>query len=116
VLAALVDQAHASSAATADKMSVAVENSPQFRGYLPLEYTGNEGPRPQSAGRLHRDAGRPIDSQCRSMGQPVPAACLPETAMLGYYAAMRRWPSGCCRHAMRSAAGFSFAARMSIRC
>jgi isopenicillin N synthase-like dioxygenase len=27
----------------ADKMSVAVEASPQFRGYLPLEYTGNEG-------------------------------------------------------------------------
>ena len=28
---------------TPDKMSVAVENSPHFRGYLPLEYTGNEG-------------------------------------------------------------------------
>ena len=26
-----------------DKKSVAVEDSPQFRGYLPLEYTGNEG-------------------------------------------------------------------------
>ena len=26
-----------------DKKSVAVEESPQFRGYLPLEYTGNEG-------------------------------------------------------------------------
>jgi isopenicillin N synthase-like dioxygenase len=26
-----------------DKRSVAVEDSPQFRGYLPLEYTGNEG-------------------------------------------------------------------------
>ena len=29
--------------ATVDKRSVAVEDSPQFRGYLPLEYTGNEG-------------------------------------------------------------------------
>lgn len=28
---------------TAEKNSVAVEASPQFRGYLPLEYTGNEG-------------------------------------------------------------------------
>jgi isopenicillin N synthase-like dioxygenase len=28
---------------TAEKRSVAVEDSPQFRGYLPLEYTGNEG-------------------------------------------------------------------------
>jgi isopenicillin N synthase-like dioxygenase len=28
---------------TAKKKSVAVEDSPQFRGYLPLEYTGNEG-------------------------------------------------------------------------
>ena len=27
----------------AEKKSVAVEDSPQFRGYLPLEYTGNEG-------------------------------------------------------------------------
>jgi isopenicillin N synthase-like dioxygenase len=26
-----------------EKTSVAVESSPQFRGYLPLEYTGNEG-------------------------------------------------------------------------
>src|SRR5262245_63536189 len=28
---------------TGEKNSVAVEDSPQFRGYLPLEYTGNEG-------------------------------------------------------------------------
>jgi isopenicillin N synthase-like dioxygenase len=28
---------------TAEKRSVAVEDSPQFRGYLPLEYSGNEG-------------------------------------------------------------------------
>ena len=28
---------------TVEKNTVAVENSPQFRGYLPLEYTGNEG-------------------------------------------------------------------------
>ena len=27
----------------AEKMSVAVENSPQYRGYLPAEYTGEEG-------------------------------------------------------------------------
>src|SRR5579885_590336 len=27
----------------ADKQCVAVEDSPQFRCYLPLEYTGNEG-------------------------------------------------------------------------
>lgn len=27
-----------------EKMSAAVEKSPQFRGYLPLEYTGDEGP------------------------------------------------------------------------
>jgi isopenicillin N synthase-like dioxygenase len=44
VLGRLVEQAKAFfSLPTAEKKSVAVEDSPQFRGYLPLEYTGNEG-------------------------------------------------------------------------
>ena len=44
VLSRLVERAKSFFAlTTAEKKSVAVEDSPQFRGYLPLEYTGNEG-------------------------------------------------------------------------
>lgn len=44
VLGRLVEQAKQFFAlSAAEKKSVAVEDSPQFRGYLPLEYTGNEG-------------------------------------------------------------------------
>ncbi len=44
VLSRLVEQAKAFFALpAAEKNTVAVENSPQFRGYLPLEYTGDEG-------------------------------------------------------------------------
>ena len=42
-LSRLVEQAKLFFALPTDEKSVAVENSPQFRGYLPLEYTGNEG-------------------------------------------------------------------------
>lgn len=92
VLAALVDQAHAFfGLPTADKMSVAVENSPQFRGYLPLEYTGNEGPEGRNLQEgfiVMQD--RPLDSRAPLYGPNQWPARLPslKPAMLGYYAAM----------------------------
>src|SRR5262249_44152601 len=44
VLARIVEQAKRFFALpAAEKTSVSVEDSPQFRGHLPLEYTGNEG-------------------------------------------------------------------------
>jgi isopenicillin N synthase-like dioxygenase len=73
------------------KMQVAIENSPQFRGYLPLEYTGEEGP----SGKNLQEAfvvmhERPLDDRALLYGPnqwPAQAPGL-RAAMERYFAAM----------------------------
>ena len=72
------------------KMGVSVESSPQFRGYLPLEYSGNEGDKGknlQEGFMVMHD--RPKDSfQMHGPNQwPVQLPML-RTEMLEYFAAM----------------------------
>jgi isopenicillin N synthase-like dioxygenase len=73
------------------KLSVAVEQSRQFRGYLPLEYTGNEGPEGknlQEAFIIMHERG--LDSSNLLDGPNQWPAALPtiKPAMLHYFAAM----------------------------
>jgi len=78
-----------------EKKSVAVENSPQFRGYLPLEYTGNEGEKGKNLQEgfmvMHE---RPLDSFPMHGPNQWPAA-LPSlrTAMWDYFTAMEKLAS-----------------------
>jgi isopenicillin N synthase-like dioxygenase len=80
---------------TQEKQRVAVENSPQFRGYLPLEYTGNEGEKGKNLQEgfmiMHE---RPLDSFPMHGPNQWPAA-LPSlrTAMWDYFAAMEKLAS-----------------------
>jgi len=75
-----------------EKQRVAVEDSPQFRGYLPLEYTGNEGEKGKNLQEgfmaMHE---RPIDRFPMHGPNQWPAA-LPslKTAMGDYFAAMEK--------------------------
>jgi isopenicillin N synthase-like dioxygenase len=77
---------------TEDKQRVAVEDSPQFRGYLPLEYTGNEGEKGKNLQEgfmiMHE---RPLDHFPMHGPNQWPAA-LPSlrTAMWNYFAAMEK--------------------------
>jgi isopenicillin N synthase-like dioxygenase len=90
-LSRLVEQAKLFFALPTDKKkSVAVENSPQFRGYLPLEYTGNEGEKGknlQEGFMIMRE--RPLDSFPMHGPNQWPSA-LPSlrSAMLDYFVAM----------------------------
>jgi isopenicillin N synthase-like dioxygenase len=75
---------------TAEKMRVAVESSPQFRGYLPLEYTGNEGEKGKNLQEgfmiMHE---RPLDSfPMHGPNQWPPALPSLRPAMWDYFAAM----------------------------
>ena len=77
------------------KMGVAVEDSPQFRGYLPLEYSGDEG----EAGKNLQEAFMIMHDRPRG---PIPMhgpnqwpGALPalRPAMLDYFAGMERLAS-----------------------
>jgi isopenicillin N synthase-like dioxygenase len=93
VLDRLVEQAKLFFALpTAEKMSVAVADSPQFRGYLPLEYTGNEGEKGKNLQEgfmiMHE---RPLDDFAMHGPNQWPKA-MPSlrSAMWDYFAAMEQ--------------------------
>ena len=96
VLTRLVEEARLFFALpTEEKKSVAVENSPQFRGYLPLEYTGNEGEKGKNLQEgfmiMHE---RPLDTFPMHGSNQWPKA-LPSLrpAMWDYFAAMEKLAS-----------------------
>ena len=76
----------------AEKKSVPVEDSPQFRGYLPLEYTGNEGEKGknlQEGFMIMHD--RPCDAfQMHGPNQWPTALPSLRPAMWEYFAAMEK--------------------------
>jgi isopenicillin N synthase-like dioxygenase len=74
-----------------EKMEVAIANSPQFRGYLPLEYTGEEGP----SGKNLQEAfvvmhERPLDDKALLYGPNQWPAQVPDLrpAMERYFSSM----------------------------
>src|SRR5262249_15296398 len=75
---------------SAEKKSVSVEDSPQFRGYLPLAYTGNEGEKGknlQEGFMVMHD--RPRDAfQMHGPNQWPTARPALQPAMSDYFAAM----------------------------
>jgi isopenicillin N synthase-like dioxygenase len=76
-----------------DKRSVALERSPQFRGYLPLEYTGNEGEEGknlQEGFLMMHD--RPVDAKAVLHGSNQWPPALPslQPAMTTYFREMER--------------------------